>query len=532
MAEHIFNDGSDNYAAAAKHISRAAQSARRSTAAAASVKAGAATGKAVAGSAAGVAMTGPWGAALSAAWELRHTLFKVLIFLCLLVLFFIILIVSIPSILLGSVLGDDSTGAQTLQANYNSLAYVVDTAVERGHELALERVEQIISDGGYDYDLSMAALIDNAQNTAGYDVGWILAAYSASLAQQDTSAGDMAAKLEAVAADMFPVTYTEGGEAAAETIAYSPVTVTVVTGSTPTGSINGVTQYRYFTEQRTYYVPDGTTTEPTAAYSPVTVTVPVYSGGQITGTRQATYYTPSGSAPEASRVVVCTIHPFDSSVIYEAFGIDPDAVYDQFNITYAEAIDYMANALSKTLYGAENSTTTSAEAMSEAEISALVSALDCSDERKRVLETALSLVGRVPYFWGGKSAPGWNDEWNTPKLVTAAGSTTTGTIRPYGLDCSGFSDWAYQTALSVTIGAGTWGQWNASTEISEGELIPGDLGFQNLPNADTNHVLIYAGTDADGRQLWVHCTSGSGVVLNSPDYIRYYRRPNVALGDT
>lgn len=115
MAEHIFNDGSDNYAAAAKRISRAAQSARRSTAAAASVKAGAATGKAVAGSAVGVAMTGPWGAALSAAWELRYTLFKVLILLCLLVLFFIILIVSIPSILLGSVLGDDSTGAQTLQ---------------------------------------------------------------------------------------------------------------------------------------------------------------------------------------------------------------------------------------------------------------------------------------------------------------------------------------------------------------------------------------------------------------------------------
>ena len=486
MAEHIFNDGSDNYAADAKHISRAAQSAGRSTAAAASVKAGAATGKAVAGSAVGVAMTGPWGAALSAAWELRYTLFKVLILLCLLVLFFIILIVSIPSILLGSVLGDDSTGAQTLQANYNSLAYVVDAAVERGHELALERVEQIISDGGYDYELSMAALIDNAQSAAGYDVGWILAAYSASLAQQNTSAGDMAAKLEAVAADMFPVTYTEGSEAAAET----------------------------------------------TAYSPVTVTVPVYSGGQITGTRQATYYTPSGSAPEASRNVVCTIHPFDSSVIYEAFGIDPDAVYDQFNITYAEAIDYMANALSQTLYGAENSTTTSAEAMSEAEINAFVSALDCSDERKKVLETALSLVGRVPYFWGGKSAPGWNDEWNTPKLVTAAGSTTTGTIRPYGLDCSGFSYWTYQTALGVTIGAGTWGQWNASTEIAESELIPGDLGFQNLPNADTNHVLIYAGMDPDGNRLWVHCTSGSGVVLNSPDYIRYCRRPNVALGDT
>lgn len=531
MSQNIFSDSSDNYAAAAKRLTSAAKTAGRANAAAEAAKAGTKAGKAVAGTAAGVAMTGPWGAVLSTAWELRHTLFKVLVFLCLLLLFFIILIVSIPSVLLGSVLGDDS-GVSSLQEHYSALASVVDAAVAHGHELALERVEQIISEGGYDYELSMAALIDDAASEANYDVEFILAAYSASLAQQDTSAEDMVAKLAAVAGEMFPVTYEEGGEAAAETTAYSPVTVTVVTGSTPTGSINGVTQYRYFTEQRTYYVPDGTTTEPTATYSSVTVTVPVCRGGQITGTRTATYYTPSGSAPAAVRVVVCTIHSFDNSVIYEAFGIDPDAVYDQFNITYAEAIDYMAQALSKTLYGAENSTTTSAEAMSEAEINAFVSALNCSDERKKVLKTALSLVGRVPYFWGGKSAPGWNDEWNTPKLVTAAGSTTTGTIRPYGLDCSGFSDWTYQTALGVTIGAGTWGQWNASTEIAGSELIPGDLGFQNPPNADTNHVLIYAGNDADGRQLWVHCTSGSGVVLNSPDYIRYYRRPNVELGDT
>lgn len=531
MSQHIFSDSGDNYAAAAKRLSSAAKTAGRANAAAAAAKAGTKAGKAVAGSAVGVAMTGPWGAVLSAAWELRHTLFKVLVFLCLLLLFFIILIVSIPSVLLGSVLGDDS-GVSSLQEHYSALASVVDAAVAHGHELALERVEQIISEGGYDYELSMAALIDDAASEANYDVEFILAAYSASLAQQDTSAEDMAAKLAAVAEEMFPVTYEEGGEAAAEVTAYSPVAVTVVTGKTQTGSINGVAQYRYETTQRTYYLPDGTTTEPAATYSPVTVTVPVYQGGQIVGTSIATYYAPSGSAPEAVRVVVCTIHSFDSSVIYEAFGIDPDAIYDQFNVTYAEAIYYMAEALSKTLYGAENSSTTSAEAMSDAEIRAFVNALDCSDERKKVLETALSLVGRVPYFWGGKSAPGWNDEWNTPKLVTSAGSPTTGTIRPYGLDCSGFTDWTYQTALGVSIGAGTWGQWSTSTEISESELLPGDLGFQNQVNAETNHVLIYAGTDSEGQQLWVHCTSSSGVVLNSPDYIKYYRRPNVELGDT
>ena len=41
-----------------------------------------------------------------------------------------------------------------------------------------------------------------------------------------------------------------------------------------------------------------------------------------------------------------------------------------------------------------------------------------------------------------------------------------------------------------------------------------------------NHVLLYAGEDADGNMLWVHCASGTGVVLNSPDYVTQYRRRN------
>lgn len=97
------------------------------------------------------------------------------------------------------------------------------------------------------------------------------------------------------------------------------------------------------------------------------------------------------------------------------------------------------------------------------------------------MRCALSLVGRVPYFWGGKSAPGWNEEWNTPKLVTAAGSSSTGTIRPYGLDCSGFTEWVYQTALGVTLYDGSWNQWDATHAISEDELLPGDLGFMAVP---------------------------------------------------
>jgi len=164
--------------------------------------------------------------------------------------------------------------------------------------------------------------------------------------------------------------------------------------------------------------------------------------------------------------------------------------------------------------------------LTDAELIAFVNMQDCNATRKHILTTALSLVGKVPYFWGGKSEAGWNDEWNTPKLVTAEGSSSSGTIRPYGLDCSGFTDWVYKTALGVSLYAGTWNQWDNTYGITEEELLPGDLGFMAAPGTvPVNHVLIYAGKDQDGEQMWVHCSSGSGVVLNSPTYVTQFRRP-------
>ena len=155
--------------------------------------------------------------------------------------------------------------------------------------------------------------------------------------------------------------------------------------------------------------------------------------------------------------------------------------------------------------------------LTDAELIAFVNRQNCSATRKHILSTALSLVGKVPYFWGGKSAPGWNDEWNTPRLVTAAGSSTTGTIRPYGLDCSGFSTWVFNTAVGVEIGAGCNGQYPNTYGISASELLPGDLGF--LADDDGwGHVLIFAGYGESGERMWVHSSGGQGVILNTPSY--------------
>lgn len=78
--------------------------------------------------------------------------------------------------------------------------------------------------------------------------------------------------------------------------------------------------------------------------------------------------------------------------------------------------------------------------LDEAQIRAMLAAMpkDVSAQRKAVVEKAYSLLGKVNYFWGGKSsAIGWDSRWGTPTRVTAPGSRSTGTVRPYGLDCSG-----------------------------------------------------------------------------------------------
>ena len=547
-----FGDGRDNYAGAARQLSDALQQAGQtgtrqavSNGAAALVQSGIKSGKAVSEIAAGTAAGGPWGAILSAAWSLRHTLFKILACLCVLLLIFVILIVSIPSVVLNGVFGlngsiVDMDNPMSMMQSYEEMSAEVSAAVDRGYQVALERVDQLIQDGGYDYELSIESLIDEAKSASGFNAAYVLAASSASMLQQGTSADDMTAKLDAVAEQMFPISSEEKEKERVIPLTYTTyreVTVTVVYGQTFIGIVNGQMQFRYDVAVRGgYYEPDRsiTTLEPvtTTAYRAEDVTVPVYTDGRISGTTSATYYVPDGTetlTPSTETVVYleCTIHPFDQDVVLDAFGIDPDAPYDNFGITYGEAISNMATALQKTLYGAQGGSQGGESVpLTDEELIAFVERQNCNETRKHILSTALSLVGKVPYFWGGKSDAGWNDEWNTPKVVTATGSSATGTILPYGLDCSGYTDWVFKTAMGVSIKAGSWNQWDNSYAITEAELLPGDLGFMAVPGTvPVNHVLIYAGENEDGAHMWVHCTSGSGVVLNSPDYVEYYRRP-------
>ena len=153
---------------------------------------------------------------------------------------------------------------------------------------------------------------------------------------------------------------------------------------------------------------------------------------------------------------------------------------------------------------------------------------DLDPERKAVVETAVQLVGRVSYFWGGKSLTlGWDDRWGVPTEVTAAGSGSTGTIRPFGLDCSGFVDWTFYNATDGSYypgrGGGAATQHSYCTNISWSDAQPGDLVFY----PDDSHVGIVGGKDADGNLLIVHCSGGAnGVVITGSAGFTVVARPD------
>ena len=155
-------------------------------------------------------------------------------------------------------------------------------------------------------------------------------------------------------------------------------------------------------------------------------------------------------------------------------------------------------------------------ALSDKEVAEIMKKLpaDLSEERKQVVLTAYQLLGKVHYFWGGKSLViGWDSRWGMPMKVTAEGSSTTGTVRPFGLDCSGMVDWVFynQSGGQYVIGhgGGATAQHSYCTPIAWSDAQPGDLVFY----PGDSHVGIVCGFDSGGNIMTIHCASGANNVV-------------------
>ncbi len=142
--------------------------------------------------------------------------------------------------------------------------------------------------------------------------------------------------------------------------------------------------------------------------------------------------------------------------------------------------------------------------LSEAEIDEYLKGIseNLSAERAELVRFALSSVGKVPYYWGGK-----------PSAPDYAGNSFGVMVSPdykgrilKGLDCSGWINWVYWSVTGEKLAyEGTSGLALLGTKVSRSELKPGDIIIRTGEDA---HVIMFLGWTDDGRILCVHESSG------------------------
>ena len=231
---------------------------------------------------------------------------------------------------------------------------------------------------------------------------------------------------------------------------------------------------------------------------------------------------------EMKRIKTITVNSMTAEEMAEIYG---------FNEEQKVLIKAMkTNTLTQLL----NATTNMEPSQKEIEAIRTIMEGNTTFKSEALVEVAKFIVGKVHYFWGGKSlVTGWDSRWGTQKEVTSLGSPSTGTLKPFGLDCSGFITWVFLNAglpfesIDQTIGQGTRSQWNKSLPINESQVQPGDLAFLAIPGTrKVNHVGMVSGRDGEGNILIIHCSSSEdNVVESTADSIglTYFRRPIVLL---
>lgn len=144
--------------------------------------------------------------------------------------------------------------------------------------------------------------------------------------------------------------------------------------------------------------------------------------------------------------------------------------------------------------------------LTQEEISAYLSRLpaDISQERRAVISYALNSVGKIPYYYGGKAyAQGYDG--NHFGTVVATPDAKGRILR--GLDCSGWINWVYWSALGTRLaGESTGTLIGCGTRIQRADLQPGDIIIRT--GADS-HVVMFLEWSTNGNFIGIHETGGS-----------------------
>ena len=161
--------------------------------------------------------------------------------------------------------------------------------------------------------------------------------------------------------------------------------------------------------------------------------------------------------------------------------------------------------------------------LTQEEINYYLNRLDknITPNRKAVVETALRSVGRIPYYYGGKTS---RFGYETNNFGTKIPADYKGRCLK-GLDCSGWVNWVYGTTFNKYIikSEGTAKLATEGMRITRKDLLPGDIIVR--PGADS-HVMMFLEWAEGGKMTVIHENgSVNNVSVGTFDaYYPYYRR--------
>lgn len=125
-----------------------------------------------------------------------------------------------------------------------------------------------------------------------------------------------------------------------------------------------------------------------------------------------------------------------------------------------------------------------------------------SQVRRNLIHFALSSVGKVPYYWGGKpSAPNYSRN----AFGSLVAPDNKGRVLK-GLDCSGWISWVYWSVTGKRLShESTSGLALCGSPVNRSSLQPGDIILRTGENA---HVIMFLGWTEDGKIRCIHESSG------------------------
>lgn len=528
--------------AAALAGTKAAGSAAGSAAAGSAAAGSAAGGAAASGAAVGSA-AGPAGAAAGAVLVgLKDKLYYAIIFAALAVTLLGGYVVTLPRVVFG---GNVKTETD-VRASIEELQQATIEIVEKAYIATTDDINYVCTEKGFDWELTKQHITNNTGGSLNTDVTYMLCAYSLSLKNQSGSVEDYKASFTGSEHSLYTYTYT-----VKEEIRKIP---TLIDTYTPKTVYKPVYASSTSGDYRTLIGKTAITVYVLGAQETITDDVPrlVFEEKDVDVVNDddtistVKYFMRTGEYEtkvcdtESVPYMEVIINPISTSTIDATVGLDLDAWYQEpsdpnnptTGITNRGMLTNMCRSYNQTLvalgysiYGGTGGVSVSwGTPLTPQEIEAIIAKIpEVSENRKLLIRNALALVGRVPYFWGGRSAAGWDDTWGTIKTVTCPGHETTGMELPFGLDCSGFVSWAYKTTFSgnplYDIGTASMGDGTYTRSITESELVPGDLALY------PGHVGIFIGYNDDGEKIFVHeyGYSNDCVIGTCPDFYIYNR---------